>query len=296
MEREPFSMRDLGTFVTVADCGGLAKAAEALGYTQPAVSLQLQRLQRRLDAELLERRGRSLVLTPLGHHVLERARTLLRQAAEFEQDAASGSMYRAESIVIGALEPTASAKLVSVLGRFRERAPRAGIRIESLGGDNIAKAAESGTIDAALTVPTQISGWVYEPLFKERLALLVRADSQLALQKSVSLSRIAQEPLLLTDGTCVYRRTIERAMARRNAAVAPAIQTSSLLSLPGAVSAGLGIAIVPRNVPGAQSNALRFIAIREPVEMTIGLLRPKNVVEQSALAEFIAVADELRRS
>lgn len=295
MKPEPFSLRDLGTFVAFADAGTLVKAAKTLGYTQPAVSMQLQRLQARLNAELLRRRGRALVTTPLGRRVLERARALLRQVAEFERDAARERADHSDSIVIGALEPTASSKLVRLLGRFHKRAPHADIRVESLGGDNIAKAAEAGTIDVALTIPTRIPGWVYEPLFSERLAVLVRADSQFALQKSVSLSRIVREPLLLTDSTCVYRRTIERAMARHNVIGAPSIQTSSLMSLPGAVAAGLGIAIVPRNVLVTQSDAFAFVAIRELVEMTIGLLRPKSVIEESVLAEFIVVAEQLKR-
>lgn len=294
MPDEMLSLRELNTFVTVAQCGGIAKAAEALGYTQPAVSLQLQRLSRRLSVKLLEREGRTLVLTASGRNVLEHALALLKNVREFEQNA-TAVLIEKETLVIAALEPTASVKLPGVLAKVRQRSPHADIRVHSLGGDAIANAAREGTIDAAITVPAQIAGWVYEPLFKERLVALVKSGHRLAGQRSVSLSRIAEERLLLTDETCVYRRAVERALGRSHISAIASVETSSLLTLPAAVHAGLGIAIVPKNIPGSDNSELRMIPIREPIEMIIGLLRPKAIDETSALARFMSAAHDLRQ-
>lgn len=289
------SLTDVRTFVTVVDCGGIARAAKILGYSQPAVTLQIQRLERRFGVCFFERRGRRLRLTATGQHALEASRELLRQVTQFESAASRIVPSVNESLLVAAIDPTASTKLGPILHRLRRRLSNLDLKVETLGSDNISKAAQAGNIHAALTVPTHIAGWVYEPLFSERLVALVPSKHVLAKHRSISLARLCSEPLLLTDETCFYRRAIERAFLRRHLRLKPVMQTSSLLALPNAVVAGVGIAIVPRDIPFTNDASLKLIAIRDPIEVMIGLLRPQQVPANSALEYFIAEANMLRR-
>ena len=70
-------MELLRSFVTVVDLGGLTKAGEALGRSQPAMSLQLKRLEELAGAQLIRREGRSFALTEAGQRLIVYARQIL---------------------------------------------------------------------------------------------------------------------------------------------------------------------------------------------------------------------------
>jgi DNA-binding transcriptional LysR family regulator len=289
------SLREINTFVTVADSNGVARAAALLGFTQPAVTLQLQRLEASLGIDLFERHGKHLVLTRAGHRALQQARRVLVEASRFEASAVQSEALDAETLSIGVLEPTASSVVPPLLAGLRQRIPALDIKLVTLGGDNIARAAKAGTIDVGLTTPAQVPGWRYDMLFSERLFALVPKTHALATQSSVSVSRLASEPLVITDDTCVYRRAIERAFARYGARANISVEIGSLASLPSAVVAGLGIGIVPKTLAIRRDAGLRFVPIRERIEVDIGLLRPNTVQETSILAQFLEIAETLRR-
>jgi DNA-binding transcriptional LysR family regulator len=255
----------------------------------------LQRLEASLGIDLFERQGKHLVLTRAGHRALQQARRVLVEASRFEASAVQSEALDAETLSIGVLEPTASSMVPPLLARLRQRVPALDIKLVTLGGDNIARAAKAGTIDVGLTTPAQVPGWRYDMLFSERLFALVPKTHALATQSSVSVSRLASEPLVITDDTCVYRRAIERAFARYGARANISVEIGSLASLPSAVVAGLGIGIVPKTLAIPRDAALRFVAIRERIEVDTGLLRPNTVQETSILAQFLKIAETLRR-
>jgi DNA-binding transcriptional LysR family regulator len=293
MNRGP-SLREINTFVAVADSHGVARAAAVLGYTQPAVTLQLQRLEESLGVDLFERHGKNLSLTRAGHRALQHARRILVEANRFASSASQSEGLDAETFAIGVLEPTASSMVPPLLAQLRRQAPSLDIKLVTLGGDNIARAAKAGTIDVGVTTPAQVPGWTYDMLFSERLFALVPRGHAVASQSSVSVSRLASETLVLTDDTCVYRRTIERAFARHSARANVSVETGSLACLPGAIVAGLGIGIVPKTLAIPREAGLRFVPIRERIEIGIGLLRPNAVAETSTLAQFLEIAETLR--
>lgn len=295
MKRTDPSLRGIKTFVAVAECGGVARAAEILGYSQPAVTLQIQQLEERIGAKLFERRQRQLHLTAAGRQALEPARHLLNSIAAFENAARQPEVEEIKPLLVGAIEPAASDKLPSILSKMHRVMPGLPIRLDISGGDRIALAAERGTIDVALTVPTKLPGWVYEPLFNERFVLLVPSNHRLARRSSVSLSQLTNEHFIVTDDTCVYRRAIERAFLRYGVKGRRVVESTSLASLPGSVAAGLGVALVPKPASAQQPPGVHVVSIRECLEMTIGLLRPKTFDDSSAVGHFIISAYDLRR-
>lgn len=295
MTNNQLSLRNLATFLAVSDCGGIAKAAEQLGYTQPAVTLQLQQLERHLGVSLFERKGRSVTLTRAGYRLVQPAQQLLREVADFEKRAAASSAEYEECLAIAAIEPAASTRLSRILSQLRKTAPDITVKVSVLGGDNIAATAHRNAINAAITVPTSLPGWTFEALYNERLVALVPADHDLASQRSVALSRIAREPLVLTDESCVYRRLVERSLSSRGLKARTITEISSLTSLPSAVSNGLGIAIVPRTLQALNLCPLKILPLQDRVEMQIGILRPSNVPAGSAVERFVSAARSLSK-
>ena len=121
-------LRQLQTFMAITQTGSFSKAAQSLGYSQSAVTVQIRLLEQELDARLFDRMGKSVALTSQG-------RKFERYAANIIQE-----MNRAKNLnrkrdelssplSIGTLESLCFSKLPPILNHFRQEHPRVSIRI-----------------------------------------------------------------------------------------------------------------------------------------------------------------------
>ena len=123
-------LTQLRSFMLVAAETSFSKAAEILHLTQPAVTLQIKNLEDELGELLIERRGRSLVLTPAGEVFLEFAKQIINLA-----DIAVETVHQFSSIrgrlTIGAGTTTTIFRLPTILKSYRETYPQIEIRIRN---------------------------------------------------------------------------------------------------------------------------------------------------------------------
>jgi DNA-binding transcriptional LysR family regulator len=292
-----FSLRDLRTFIAVVENGGVKQAAGALGYSQPTVTAHVQSLEKQLKISVFQRGRHRLRLSEQGQAVLEEAHRLFGHVAIFQTrlEKFRTQVEPAYSLTIASIEPAATVTLPAILARLCKRFRAVNVRVTVLGGDQIAEAARLGLIDAALTVATQIDGWVYEPLFREPLVALLHENHHLGRNTSVSLSRLAGEPFLVSDESCAYRRALERAMSRKSLRLKVGMQIDSISALPAAVTAGLGVAIIPRRLIIDAPKGTKILRIRDTITFDVGILRPRFVPEGSVLHQFVDECYDLRR-
>src|SRR5262245_14517215 len=116
-------LHHLRTFVTIADAGGVGRAAERLNLSQPAASRQIQGLEAELGVRLLDRIGRRLRLTSQGEDLLRRSRQLLADAGSLRERARALAAGHTGVIKIGATPPMIETVLTSFLPRYRQRHP-----------------------------------------------------------------------------------------------------------------------------------------------------------------------------
>ena len=126
-------LRQLTTFVTVVQEGTFSAAARALNYSQAAVTLHIQQLERELGARLFDRIGKSVRITPAGRRTHARARQILEAAEEMRRDAVAIEAGHAGQVALGCIEPTATVRLprrarAAVDGVSADRGPRRGGR------------------------------------------------------------------------------------------------------------------------------------------------------------------------
>lgn len=178
-------------FVVVAEHRHFGRAAEALHITQPSLSRQIRRLERQLDARLLDRTPRGTVLTEAGTVFLPRAKALLRsaaQAAAHTRDAA-----RPSRIAIG---HTMNVPVTEAVGELRRRYPHAEVRTVLLAWNEPRAALLERRVDAAVTrLPIGTDGLDVTVLYGEPRVVLVAQDHRLAGKEAVSLDDIADEPI-----------------------------------------------------------------------------------------------------
>ena len=138
----------LRAFVMIAEGSSVTRAAERVGRTQSAVSMQMKKLEEVLDAKLLARAARGLQPTHHGLWLLERARTLLTLHDEIHQ------AFRAAPLTgqvrLGTPDDYALQWLPDVLARFAEQHPRIEVDVVCLNSEELADRFAAGSLDLTL--------------------------------------------------------------------------------------------------------------------------------------------------
>lgn len=244
-------LRQLRTFQTVVQRGSFVRAAEELRYAQPTITLHVQQLERAVGAKLFARDGKKMRLTEAGRTLKEHADAVLHRAALLEQTMTELVRGDAGHVRVGVIEPTASLRLPESLVRFYEERPKVRLTVEVGGTETISRRVAAGDLDVGLCSPPLAElGLSFEPLFVEKLALLLPKNHPLANAEVVGVADLTEHRLLLSERACAYRKAVDGALIERGASPYPGIvigslEIGSLEAMKRAVRGGLGVAILP---------------------------------------------------
>lgn len=226
----------LRTFVSVIDLGGYTRAADALGRTQPAVSLQMKRLEDLLDARLLTHEGRELKLTEEGEALAVYARQLLRlndeAVARLKGRAAKGQLR------VGLPTDFSVAFLQEAISNFAREQAKVTMSIACDLSRKVLDLLHADELDIAIALlakdknPYLVRSWEERPIW--------------AVGRDVTLNRQAPVPLVTHPEGCEYRRRMTAALAAEGRGWRIAYTTPEIGGLQRAVSAGLGVTALTR--------------------------------------------------
>jgi DNA-binding transcriptional LysR family regulator len=242
----------LATFREVAVRGSFSEAATALGYTQPAVSQHIGRLERELGTRLLERRARSVHATPAGEVLLRHAATLLDGARRAEDDVRAFAGAQRPRVRLGAFQSAASGLLPEVARELRQTPVRLDLRVVE--PDPALDDLRAGRLDVALLVESDLNpapraqGVELLAVCEDEMLVVIPCDHRLAHQAVVDIADLRDEPWVITEvgGTCADSNVVLRAC--RDAGFEPDIrlETDDYHALQGMAAAGMGVAMLPR--------------------------------------------------
>lgn len=220
----------LRTLATADELGGYGRAADRLGRTASAISLQMKRLQEDVGAPLFRKRGRGLALTEAGEQVLRYGRRMLELNDELlgavRGEAAAGHVR------LGTTQDFAQDVLPEALGELRRLRPRAQVEVRVEGSAALADAVEAGQLDVALALGQErrahartlgevplvwIAGRGFRPSGEETL------------------------PLALLGAQCAFRQRATRALDQAGIAWRVAAVSPSLGGLWATAQGGLGL-------------------------------------------------------
>ncbi|MDH0094308.1 LysR substrate-binding domain-containing protein [Achromobacter mucicolens] len=233
----------LQIFKTVADQGGVARAAAHLNRVQSNVSTRLKQLEASLGTPLFRRQNRRLVLSDQGRVLLSYADRLLRLADEAQSAVREGALQGV--LRIGTMESTAAARLPPILAAYHAAWPQ--VRIELVTGTSGALAAKvrNYEIEAAFVAqPFPADGLAAMDVFKEELALI----SPLAWDPIGSAKDLGNRSVIAFAAGCSYRRILESWLNQEGIAPGKVMEFASYHAIVACVAAGTGVAIVPRSV------------------------------------------------
>ena len=266
------NLDQLATFVKVVESGSFSAAAEKLGLTQPAVSLQIRQLEKRLGTALIERVGKKARPTDAGGELLthtDRIDAAISSAIESVARHASDTIGQ---VRLGTDQSLTIFLLPPILGALRKRYPGLAISVSTGNATDIGKAVEENRIDLALaTLP--ISGRALEvsPVIEDAILAIARHD--MALPQRLTAANLAKLPLLLSQPGSASRRITDRWFARGNATPNPAMALGSAESIKAMAIAGLGCGILPALAVGQEERSDFVVRpLSPPLHRTLGVV------------------------
>lgn len=239
----------------LAEVGTLTEVAHRLGYTPSAVSHQLRSLSKDLGVRIVEPRGRGLALTGAGQILLERSQELFTRWEEIRGeldglDTGAGQQNR--QLRLCGFSTAAATLLPPTALAMMERFSGAQVTIIEAEPEECFDLLVSEHADIAVVVatdplpPRSDARFEQTALFSDRLDLLVPSDHPLAQKSAAALSDAAEEPWILDKPGSPYHRLVRTACAAAGFIPDRAHQSREWETGAALVSAGLGVALVPR--------------------------------------------------
>lgn len=284
------NFRDLEYLVAVARLSHFGRAAESCAVSQSALSLQLQKLEREVGAQLLERTNRRVVVTEAGKEVVRRAQELLQGRRELLETARFFAAGLPPTVRIGAIPTIAPYLFADLQHELRQRFPATTPLFDEEVTARLVAAVAGGELDVGiLATPVEDSLLEEVALFEEPFLLAVSARHPLAKRRNVTPRDLRSDCLLLLKDThCLREQVIDFCSTHRLKGSRPSA-AASIATLFALVRSGGGITLVPQMAAGepAAVSGVRCLPILPPPSRQIRVIARKTSRVGKRLAEAI---------
>ena len=257
-------IRPLRYFISTVRLGSVGAAAAEHFVTQPAVSLQLRKLELTLGQKLLVRRGRKLVPTDAGLALAARAEDVIRSLDALEAELRGLNQLEHGHLRVGNTDAASVYVLPEVYRAFHRAYP--GVRIEITVGDtrHLLDALITGRIElATATLPVEGPGLVVRPIYREDMVPVAHPAHPLAARRRVRLHDLAEEGIIAYPSGSSTRRMIDAVFEAHRVSVRARMEISSPEAMKRLAQSGLGVSVLPRPVVAGEirRKALKVIAL-----------------------------------
>ncbi len=291
--------RQLTAFCAVVDRKSFSLAAEQLGVTQPAVSLQIRSLEKRLGQRLLDRSGRRVEPTEAGQRLYRSAQRLLAIEEQLlEEVAGEGDGELKGRLEIGCSTGPGATVLPLLLCQFQEANPGVAISLSVNDTQHVIdlvanRELELGVVGAA----TRHRGVSFEPFFRDEVVLAVPPDHRFA-GKTIGLEALRAETLILMQEGAGVRQMIEEELRRAGLRIRDLevrLELGLQESVKAAVAAGHGVTFISRSSiePELAAGSLAAARVKglDPTR-EISLVRPTGRTPSRVADAFVEFARE----
>ncbi len=289
-------IRNLLTFVQVAELNSFTRAAEALGYSQSTVSFQIKQLEEELCCLLFERINHTITLTERGGELLDYAQKIVRMTDEFNQ-----SLDKEKPLggVIHVLSPHSLCEqmMKKSYAAFHSKYPDISLKFTSADTLDMMKMLDRNEADIMLTLDTHTYRRDYiiakeEPI---KMHFVTGARSQYAKKGALSLSEIASCPMILTEKNAGYRRPLDKMFAEKSIYSEPILELERTDVIAKLLEEGIGVSFLPDFVTMEAIKAGRLTYLECEEKMPViwkQLIYHKNKWISRSLAAFIEFIKE----
>jgi LysR family hydrogen peroxide-inducible transcriptional activator len=221
-------------------------AANHCAITQPALSTQIQDLERKLGVDLVERRYKDVRLTPVGREVAERAARILADVRDLGEFARLRAAPLSSDLRLGVIPTIAPYLLPPLLPLLRDRYPALELHIRETQTQALIDELVSGGLDLLLlALPAEHGEVESRPLFEDRFVLALPPDRKIKGAVRASLDLVKDDRLLLLEeGHCLREQALAFCELRQAGNV-DTFGISSLSTIVQMVANGLGLTLLP---------------------------------------------------
>jgi DNA-binding transcriptional LysR family regulator len=247
----PFTLDQLRILKAIAAEGSFKRAADSLYVSQPAVSLQVQNLERQLDVPLFDRGGRRAQLTEAGHLLLQYGDRILALCQETCRAIEDLQNLQGGSLIIGASQTTGTYLMPQLIGLFRQSYPDVSVHLHVHSTRRTCWSVMNGQIDLAIIggeVPLELqSSLEVLPYAEDEMALILPVFHPLAQSASIQCDDLYKLKFIALDAQSTIRKVIDQVLTRSNLdprLLKVEMELNSIEAIKNAVQAGLGAAFV----------------------------------------------------
>src|SRR4051794_30820286 len=232
----------------VAVRGSFSAAAEALSFTQSAISQQIAALEREAGCTLVQRNARGIRMTEAGEALVRHAEAILARLSEAEAELEAIAGLRGGRLRLAAFESAAATLMPLAIAAFRAEHPGVELSLIMAEPEDSAPLLRSGEIDLALgfdsRVRAEVDGITRHQLISDPMFVAMPVDHPYARKRNLRLADLADDPWIAGTTDCECNRLINRACAIAGFEPRIAFQTDDYTAMQGFVAAGVGVSMI----------------------------------------------------
>lgn len=294
--------RNIVTFLKVAELKNFSKAAEKLGYSQSAVTVQIQQLEKELGVSLFERIGKGVALTESGQDFVFYANEILnttRQAVEAVRNHGGRPGGRKEItgiLRVGSVESVSTALLPGILMAFHRICPKVEIVVHTAKRDALIAEIKENSLDLFLTLEKKVEypGLVRRLLCEEEI-IFIAPEKMVPKTGRIPLKDMVRMPFVLTEQGESYRYELDRVLAEQEFQIRAQLEIGNTETIVHMVEAGFGVSFLPHYsaVKALEEGTVSRVETELlPLSMWLQLYYHKNKWISPQMEAFLSVADE----
>ncbi len=247
----PFSLDQLRILKAIAEEGSFKRAADSLFVSQPAISLQIQNLEKQLAVPLFDRGGRKAQLTEAGNLLLaygEKIITLCQETCRAIEDLQN---LQGGTLIVGASQTTGTYLLPKMIGLFHQKYPYVSVQLQVHSTRRTSWAVANGQVDLAIIggeVPLELQD-ILEiiPYTEDELALILPPNHPLAEQETIVKEDLYNLNYITLDSQSTIRKVLDQVLTRCDINASELkieMELNSIEAIKNAVQSGLGASFV----------------------------------------------------
>ena len=245
-------IKNLTTFIQVAELNSFSRAGEKLGYSQPTVSVQIRQLEEELGAQLFDRIGHAVRLTEQGHRLLPYAQQVVRLCAEMTADP-EGAQEKPALIRLATADSLCTPLVMGPLAQLHRHHPNLLLQVTTAGTGHLFSLLDQNEVDIVCTLDSHIYNNRYVIAAEQQVGVhfVVHRDHPLASKKRLTRKDLLDQDLLLTEKGMSYRRLLDEWMAQGSMELTPVLEIGSADLLCRLVEQKMGMSFLPDYVTEA---------------------------------------------
>lgn len=239
-------LREIRTFLKAAQLNSFSRAADALGYSQAAVTIQIKRLEQELGTHLFDRIGKQTVLTHQGTIFYEYASAIMKDLA-CARDAVCGNTALTGHLTIGTIESICASIFPDLLSRYHSLYPDVSISIVLDSPDVLLDRMNKNAIDLVYLLDKRMydQKWIKVLEEPETISFVAPSSHAFADRTDLKLDEVIAQPFILTEKDASYRFILDQYLASRHQKIQPFLEIGNTEFIISLIRSGSGLSFLP---------------------------------------------------